>query len=77
MLEQTEEQIRSTFNVNIIAHFLMVREFVPHMIQQNHGHVVTIASLASFLSHAENVPYCCSKSAALAFHEGLAQELKA
>jgi all-trans-retinol dehydrogenase (NAD+) len=76
ILEGTEEQIRRTFDVNIIAHFLLVREFLPYMIRRNHGHVVTIASLASFLVHARNVDYTCTKAAALAFHEGLSAELK-
>jgi all-trans-retinol dehydrogenase (NAD+) len=76
MLQETEEQIRLTFNVNVVAHFLLFREFAPNMIQRNHGHIVTVASLASFLVHAGNVDYACTKAAALAFHEGLAQELK-
>ena len=46
------------------------------MARRNHGHVVTVASMASFLVHAQNVDYTCTKASALAFHEGLAQELK-
>lgn len=60
----------------ILVHFLLVREFLPYRIQRNHRHVVTIASLASFLVHARNVDYTCTKAAALAFHEGLSAELK-
>lgn len=45
--------------------------------KRNHGQVVTMASMASFLVHAQNVDYACSKASALAFHEGLSQELKA
>lgn len=70
------EGIRRTFDVNIIAHFPLVQEFLPSMIERNHGHVVTIASMASFVTVASNVDYSCTKAAALAFHEGLAQELK-
>lgn len=76
MLNETEEQIKRTFDVNIMAHFWLIREFLPYMVQQNHGHIVTIASLASFMAHASNMDYACTKAAALAFHEGLAQELK-
>ncbi|KAL1967658.1 hypothetical protein VTN77DRAFT_2915 [Rasamsonia byssochlamydoides] len=46
------------------------------MIKRNHGHVVTIASVASFAVLAGNVDYSCTKAAALAFHEGLTQELR-
>lgn len=77
IMSQSEQQIRLTYEVNILAHFWLVREFVPDMIKKNHGHVVTIASLASFMVHAGNVDYASTKAAALAFHEGLSQELKA
>ncbi|KAI9051061.1 hypothetical protein LZ554_005169 [Drepanopeziza brunnea f. sp. 'monogermtubi'] len=77
ILDETEERIRLTFEVNTIAHFWMVREFLPAMVKKNHGHVVTIASMASYLVHAQNVDYSCSKASALAFHEGLASELRA
>ncbi|PLB48550.1 hydroxysteroid 17-beta dehydrogenase 11 [Aspergillus steynii IBT 23096] len=76
ILEETEAKIRQTFEVNTISHFLMVREFLPSMVKQNHGHVITIASMASFVAQGEMVDYCCSKASALAFHEGLGQELR-
>lgn len=76
VLEEPEDQIRRTIEVNTLAHFLTVREFLPAMVKNNHGHVVTIASMASFLALGEMVDYCCSKASALAFHEGLGQELK-
>ncbi|POS83464.1 hypothetical protein EPUL_004097 [Erysiphe pulchra] len=72
----TEKNIRDTFEVNTISHFWMVREFVPAMINKNHGHVVTIASMASYVVHALNVDYCCTKASALVFHEGLSSELR-
>lgn len=76
VLDEPEAQIRQTFEVNTVSHFLTVREFLPAMVRKNHGHVVTIASMASFLALGEMVDYCCTKASALAFHEGLAQELK-
>ncbi|KAE8355872.1 hypothetical protein BDV28DRAFT_128039 [Aspergillus coremiiformis] len=76
ILDEPEAKIRQTFEVNTVSHFLMVREFLPSMIKHNHGHVVTIASMASFVALGEMVEYCCSKASALAFHEGLGQELR-
>lgn len=76
ILEEPESKIRQTFEVNTISHFLMVKEFLPAMIKANHGHVVTIASMASFVALGEMADYCCSKASALAFHESLRQELK-
>ncbi|KAH9238744.1 hypothetical protein K456DRAFT_1860432 [Colletotrichum gloeosporioides 23] len=76
ILDETEEQIRQTFDVNIISNFLLIKEFLPSMIKRNHGHVVTIASMASFVTGVQNVDYSCTKVGALALHEGLAQELR-
>lgn len=76
ILDSTPADVNTTFSVNTISHFWTVQTFLPHMIQQNHGHVVTLASMASFVTIAGNVDYSCSKAAALAFHEGLVQELR-
>ncbi|KAJ9295978.1 hypothetical protein DTO271G3_5553 [Paecilomyces variotii] len=76
LLEEPEHKIRQTFEVNIISHFWMTREFLPAMIREDHGHVITVASMASFLGLAEMLDYCATKAGALAFHEGLAQELR-
>ncbi|GAB1216518.1 hypothetical protein ATERTT37_005734 [Aspergillus terreus] len=76
ILDQSDQTTRQVFEVNILAHFYLVRQFLPAMINSGHGHVVTVASMASFLTQSQNVDYGCTKAAALAFHEGLGQELK-
>jgi short-subunit dehydrogenase len=76
ILELPQDRLHATFEVNIISNFLLVKEFLPAMVSNNHGHIVTVASLASFTTRAVNVDYACTKSAALAFHEGLGQELR-
>ncbi|KAJ5959151.1 uncharacterized protein N7479_006301 [Penicillium vulpinum] len=76
ILEIPEKELRQTFDVNIISHFLVLKEFLPFMVRMNRGHVVTVASIASFVTIGEMVDYACSKASALAFHEGLSQELR-
>lgn len=76
LLDSTERSIKLTFNVNAVAPFLVTKEFLPDMIKNNHGHIVTIASLASYISPAQMIDYSASKAAALSFSEGLSQELK-
>ncbi|KAL3429162.1 hypothetical protein BDV09DRAFT_190367 [Aspergillus tetrazonus] len=76
ILEEPEEHIRLTLEVNTLAHFWTVKEFLPSMIQNDHGHIVTIASMASFVALGEMADYAASKAAALAFHESLTQEIK-
>jgi short-subunit dehydrogenase len=76
IFEETEEEIRRIFSVNTMAHWFTAKEFAPAMVKANHGHIVTIASMASFVCFAGMVDYCATKASALAFHEGLAGELR-
>ncbi|KAL8772153.1 MAG: hypothetical protein Q9209_002588 [Squamulea sp. 1 TL-2023] len=76
ILDTTEESVSKVFEVNILSHFRLIREFVPAMVAANHGTIVTIASIAAAVPAPNIVPYSCSKSAAVALHEGLAAELK-
>ena len=76
ILDIPAAQAQKVFHVNIVSHFSLIREFVPSMVARNHGHIVTMASTASFLTQGANVDYSCTKAAALSFHEGLSQELR-
>lgn len=75
ILETSDVDLRFTFDVNTFSHFRTVREFLPSMIERNHGMVVTVASWASWLTIPNMVDYGASKAAAMAFHEGLGAEL--
>lgn len=46
------------------------------MARNDKGHIIGLASLASFFTIGEVTDYAATKSAVLAFHEGLSQELK-
>nr|POE96476.1 dehydrogenase red2 [Quercus suber] len=76
ILNATEKDVRFTFEVNTLAHYWLAKEFVPAMVSNNHGTVVTVASLAAYVCVPDMVDYASSKAAALAFHEGLTAELK-
>lgn len=76
ILDEPEAKIRATYEVNTLAHFWMVKEFLPSMIKNNHGHVITIASMASFAALGEMADYSGTKASAMAFHESLTQELR-
>ncbi|KAJ9497430.1 hypothetical protein H2202_007234 [Exophiala xenobiotica] len=69
------DDVQRTFSVNLFSHYQLVKEFLPHMIENDHGHIVTVASLAAHAPRTANVAYAASKAAALAFHEGLGLEL--
>ncbi|KAF5599098.1 pectate lyase 1 [Fusarium pseudocircinatum] len=76
ILACTADQIKKMVEVNLLAHFWLVQELLLSMVKQNHGHVVTIASVASFITIASNIDYSCTKASLVAFHEGLTQDLK-
>lgn len=76
ILDETPEQVQKLIDINLTSHFTLIREFLPSMVQHNHGHVLTMASLASYYTHSHNVSYAASKNAVLAVHEGLTQELR-
>ncbi|KAF5556289.1 pectate lyase 1 [Fusarium napiforme] len=76
ILACTADQIQQMVQVNLLAHFWLVQELLPSMVKQKHGHVVTIASVASFITIASNIDYSCTKASLVAFHEGLTQDLK-
>ncbi|KAL4796857.1 hypothetical protein BDV19DRAFT_377873 [Aspergillus venezuelensis] len=72
----SEEEIRRTLEVNTLSHFWTIREFLPDMLEMNHGHIVTMASMASFAACAGLVAYSASKAALLGVHEGVSQEIR-
>ncbi|KAG8674539.1 hypothetical protein FPOAC2_00566 [Fusarium poae] len=75
ILESQPSDIRFTFDVNTFAPFWTAKTFLPNMVENNHGMIVTLTSYASWLTIPNLVDYGASKAAALAFHEGLTAEL--
>ncbi len=76
ILDAKDEEIIRTFDVNTLALFWMTRAFLPGMITQNSGHVVTIASAAGLMGTAKLTDYTASKYAAIGFDESLRLELR-
>ncbi|XP_043914837.1 17-beta-hydroxysteroid dehydrogenase 13-like [Protopterus annectens] len=75
LLTTTDDQTLQTFSVNILAHFWTTRAFLPAMMKNNHGHIVTVASAAGHFGTPFLVDYSASKFAAVGFHEALTEEL--
>ena len=76
LLDLSDEEIERTFQVNTLALFWTVRAFLPSMLEQGRGHIVTIASAASLAGAPRLSDYCASKFAAFGFDESLRLELK-
>ena len=73
--ENNDDYMVKTIQVNTISHFWTVKAFLPHMIELNHGHLVTIASSAGMVGVNGLADYCASKFGAIGFHESVAAEL--
>jgi len=70
ILDTSDDFLKKIFDVNVLSNFTTVKAFLPDMIAKNKGHVVTVASLASYVTVAGIVDYCSTKAAVLSFHEG-------
>jgi all-trans-retinol dehydrogenase (NAD+) len=77
ILSTPDENLVKLFTTNTLAYYRVVREFVPAMVSNNHGMIVTMASVASYVTPAGMTDYSSSKSAAIALHEGITSELTA
>jgi len=75
-LDSSDSAIERTMNVNINAHFWLTKCFLPYMIEKDHGHLVTVASMAGHFGNAGLGDYCASKFAAVGFDESVRLELQ-
>uniref|UniRef100_A0A1A9WZU0 Uncharacterized protein n=1 Tax=Glossina brevipalpis TaxID=37001 RepID=A0A1A9WZU0_9MUSC len=76
LLDTPDHLIERSFNVNVMAHFWTTKAFLPKMIENENGHIVTIASMAGHVGINKLVDYSASKFAAVGFDEALRLELE-
>ena len=76
LLDLQPELIEKTFQVNVLSLYWMTRAFLPSMVQNRKGHIVTIASAAGLIGVAKQTDYSASKFAAVGFMESLRAELR-
>jgi len=76
LLDSPDESIEKTFEVNVLSHFWTIKAFLPAMVAENDGHIVTVASMAGRIGVNKLVDYCSSKFAAVGLDESLRLELK-
>jgi len=75
-LDLDDAVIEKVMQVNTMAHFWTTKAFLPGMIENDHGHIVSIASSAGYFAVPQLAEYCASKAAAAHFADSLAMELK-
>jgi short-subunit dehydrogenase len=58
-----------TLKTNLLAPFLLSKEFLPNMIRQNHGHIFNVASMSAYIPPPGIADYAASKAGLIAFNE--------
>ncbi|MDO5706716.1 MAG: SDR family oxidoreductase [Paracoccus sp. (in: a-proteobacteria)] len=73
-LEMTEEQWRTTFDLNLMGTLHLVRAFAPGMIERGAGRIVNFASIIFGGEHGQ-ADYAAAKAAVASLTRSLAAEL--
>lgn len=75
-LEQSPEELERCFQINVLAHFWILQEVLPKMIELNDGHIVTVCSAAGLIPTRNLAPYSGTKHAVHGFIEALKEEIR-
>ncbi|KAF9925761.1 hypothetical protein FBU30_004503 [Linnemannia zychae] len=76
ILDLSIKDIQRTMNVNFLGQALTIKEFLPDMIKNNHGHIISVSSAMGIMAAPQIADYAASKAAVKAFHETLESEIK-
>ena len=71
ILDTSDEYLEKVFRVNLLSHWITIKEFLPGMLEAKKGHIVAIASMASYFVCASLTDYAATKAGVLALHEGM------
>ncbi len=65
----TYMDVEVTIKTNLVAPFLLTKEFLPDMVLHDHGHIVNISSMSAFMPPAGVADYAATKTGMIALHE--------
>lgn len=75
-MQQTDDEIQSTINVNLLGQIWVLREFLPAMIKLDRGSITFMCGLPGHAGAPNMVPYSASKFAIRGAMESLYVELR-
>lgn len=75
LIELEEADVQQTMGVNVLGHFWTLKAFLPEIIKQKTGHIITVSSVMGFGGAARVADYAASKFALVGLHESLRYEL--
>lgn len=76
LLDLPVAEWEQVFQVNLLGTYYVVREALPHILQQGQGDIINIASTAGTKGNAKLSAYGSSKAALINFSESMMQELR-
>ncbi|CAK7233355.1 putative secondary metabolism biosynthetic enzyme [Sporothrix bragantina] len=65
-----------TIKTNLLAPFLLIKEFLPEMVRKNHGHIVNVSSMSAIMPPGKLADYAATKAGLIAMHEALQLEIE-
>lgn len=76
IMELNEKDIERTLAVNTVGIIRTIHEFLPGMIANKRGHIITVSSMGGLSGVNKGVDYCGSKFGAVGIDESLRYELQ-
>jgi len=75
LVDLSVADVQQTLNTNVASQFWTLKSFLPNMIKEKQGHVITVSSVMGLVGAVQMSDYCASKAALLGLHESLRYEL--
>jgi len=75
LLDLKPEDVTQTINTNLTAHFWTLKAFLPNMVKEKAGHIITVSSVMGVVGAAQMTDYAASKAALINLNESLRYEL--
>lgn len=69
LIDGTYADVEVTVRTNLTAPLLLAKEFLPHMVKRNHGHIINTGSMSSLVPTARIGDYSTTKAGITALHE--------
>jgi 3-oxoacyl-[acyl-carrier protein] reductase len=76
ILDHTDEALQTMLDTNVAGTVWPIRAVVPHFIEQGHGDIVIVASVAGFRGGGDEAVYAATKFAQVGLAGGLDRELR-
>ena len=74
--KMTTSDVEKIFKVNVFSQFWTLNEFLPEFLERDHGHIVSLCSMAGMTGTAFLTTYCSSKFAIRGLMDAVETELR-